>query len=290
MHLNRLCLLAFGAAAVDALTDTSPFFLASTSEVPISSEQSIAATSLLDSLSTGINSCPSEYYVVAFQPGVHYSDFKQPRSAPRLGGKMRGEDKSLRSTSTIDEVAGVLDAKQIQEMIEMSCGTQTTVIDASSGIYPSTFDTAHRVVAVDFPMLPEGEKREGQLLDNDGLLADIIERIPSSDYTLIYVTSPREDGGSESTVQYSVDNAYQDSIHQDLKRDFSAHVRRVEPASNKTLFHNYEFFTPGIFMGIIATLIFVMILSVAFSALSSLEVSYAAFEKDTAPSSQKKQQ
>lgn len=43
-------------------------------------------------------------------------------------------------------------------------------------------------------------------------------------------------------------------------------------------------------MGLIAGFAFLAILYVGFSALTSLQVPYAAFEKDTAPSSQKKQQ
>lgn len=43
-------------------------------------------------------------------------------------------------------------------------------------------------------------------------------------------------------------------------------------------------------MGLIAGFAFLAILYVGFSALTSLQVPYAAFEKDTAPNSQKKQQ
>lgn len=43
-------------------------------------------------------------------------------------------------------------------------------------------------------------------------------------------------------------------------------------------------------MGLMATFVFIMILYVGFSALASLEVPYAAFEKDTSASVQKKQQ
>jgi hypothetical protein len=43
-------------------------------------------------------------------------------------------------------------------------------------------------------------------------------------------------------------------------------------------------------MGLLASFFCLIILYVGFSALASLEVPYAAFEKDTAPNSQKKQQ
>jgi uncharacterized protein YerC len=44
---------------------------------------------------------------------------------------MTGKDKTIRSTMTINEVVGVLEAKQIQSVIEKECGAQTTVIDGA---------------------------------------------------------------------------------------------------------------------------------------------------------------
>lgn len=54
------------------------------------------------------------------------------------------------------------------------------------------------------------------------------------------------------------------------------------------MFEKYQFFTPGLFMGLLVTLLLLSILFVALRAISSLEVSYAAFEKEMGP--QKKAQ
>lgn len=81
--------------------------------------------------------------------------------------------------------------------------------------------------------------------DKDGLLANIIDRIPSSKkYTLLYVTSPREFEGSEGVV-YKVEDSYQDPLRMELKRDYSAHESQSTPASNKSLFREYQYLTPG---------------------------------------------
>lgn len=81
--------------------------------------------------------------------------------------------------------------------------------------------------------------------DKDGLLADIIDRIPSSKkYTLLYVTSPREFEGSEGVV-YKAEDSYQDPLRMELKRDYSAHGSQSTPASNKSLFREYQYLTPG---------------------------------------------
>lgn len=46
----------------------------------------------------------------------------------------------------------------------------------------------------------------------------------------------------------------------------------------------------GIFMGFMASFLCIIILYIALSAISSLQVPYAAFEKDTSAAVQKKQQ
>lgn len=62
---------------------------------------------------------------------MHSSDFATRKSAPRLGAKMLGKDKSIRSKMSINEVAGLLDVKQIMDLLGEKCKTQTTVIDGS---------------------------------------------------------------------------------------------------------------------------------------------------------------
>lgn len=49
---------------------------------------------------------------------------------------MTGKDKAIRSAASVHEVSGVMDAKQVQNMIEKACGAKSTVIDASSECIP----------------------------------------------------------------------------------------------------------------------------------------------------------
>ncbi|CAI7604397.1 unnamed protein product [Penicillium manginii] len=295
MHLSRVGLLALAAAAVDAFRDTSPFFLASTSELLANSAYIKTSASLFDDLSSSLSSCPSDYYVVVHQPGVHSSDFSTRKSAPRLGARMMGKDKSIRSQMSVNEVAGLLDVKEIKNILQEKCKAETTAIDGSSGEYPSYFDSAPRVIDIEFPMLSLGSDRASQLSDNDGLISDIIDRLPpKSKYTLLYVTSPREFPESDSVI-YESDGAgssYLDPVHMDLKRDYSSYKSDSSDSESDrriSLFDEYQFFTPGIFMGLIATFFFVTILYIGVSALSSLQVPYAAFEKDTSAAAKKQQ-
>ena len=58
----------------------------------------------------------------------------------------------------------------------------------------------------------------------------------------------------------------------------------------RPLFEKYQFFNPGLFMGLLVALLLLSILGVGFSALGSLQVSYGAFDKEMGPAAQKKQQ
>jgi len=56
------------------------------------------------------------------------------------------------------------------------------------------------------------------------------------------------------------------------------------------LFSRYQYFSPGIFMGLLVVLFIVFVIGLALSWLTSLEISYAAFEKDQGPAAHKKHQ
>ncbi|CRG89812.1 hypothetical protein PISL3812_06851 [Talaromyces islandicus] len=291
MNPRQLLLLALGAVAVEGFTDTSPFVLLSTSDFPSSSSSLKSATSLLSDVWEKLKTCPSDYYIIASQPGVHAADYLDRRATPRLREKVLGKDKAIRSNITVTEVAGVLDPLAIGNGLRDECGAEVTEIDASTGSYPSDFGKGPRVIYVSFPALPLQDQRVQQLSNNDGFLSDIIDRVPSSKYSLVYTTSPRESEEGESTsVTYNTDDIKdQEYLHQDLKRDFGEFARQESADSNQSVFDKYQFLSPGIFMGAIALFFLVGILYVGISALLSLEVSYAAFEKDTTPG-QKKQQ
>ncbi|KKY14976.1 putative er protein big1 [Phaeomoniella chlamydospora] len=88
----------------------------------------------------------------------------------------------------------------------------------------------------------------------------------------------------------------QEAMHSDLKRELrsiGARAKKGDVLPDGALFDRYQYLTPGLFMGFLVALPLLLILYVAIRALSSLEVSYAAFDKDTGPqsaSAPKKQQ
>lgn len=106
------------------------------------------------------------------------------------------------------------------------------------------------------------------------------------DYTVIYFSSPHSSAVYESEYVESA------AIQMELKRQTGDIIepRAAGNASDRSapLFVKYQFFTPGIFMGIVALIIMLSLLYVGLSAVASLEVSYGAFDKENGPAAQKK--
>lgn len=78
--------------------------------------------------------------------------------------------------------------------------------------------------------------------------------------------------------------------HIELKRDFASH-RGHEKRSvdlhlpDGPLFERYTYLSPGIFMGLIAFIIFIATVTVGIKAVAGMGVTYTAFEKHTGPAS-----
>jgi hypothetical protein len=196
----------------------------------------------------------------------------------------------------------------------------------TAGEFEMIDDMRPRVIKVDFQALEKD--RTASLRDNgtsragfnefiltmylDNILYDLINILPSPNYSVIYTTIPVSLKDQQSTAEptaYEMDDTMSSLPHMDLKRDTSAHSyagnRTNEPSL--PLFQKYTFFTPGtsslgephkctviltipgIFMGLVVSFILVMILYVAISAVASIQVSYAAFDKENGPAAQKKQ-
>ena len=184
------------------------------------------------------------------------------------------------------------------------------------------------VIKVDFPALPNGNDRSTSFRINgksyllfisnmmlsmglDLFLYNLLNILPSPNYTVIYTTTPFS-GEEQHLVSepstYQMDNTMSPLLHIDLKRDLEVHERAASAnGTSLPLFEKYQYFTPGkqwdslmksgnvlthtgIFMGLLVAFILLMIIYVAISGVSSLQVSYAAFDKENGPAAQRKQQ
>ena len=84
-----------------------------------------------------------------------------------------------------------------------------------------------------------------------------------------------------------MESPFADVVQMELKRDLSSH-KRASSSKEGALFERYQFFSPGIFMALIAIVPLFSIIIVGLRALTSLEVSYFAFSKEMGPAAQRK--
>lgn len=149
MHFRKIGAIALGVALVSAFQDTSPFFFFSSSEyvvtscqkrspqltwsrLLISAPQIVTASSLTKTLSTSLEQCPSDTYVIVSQPKANAADFSVARSAPHLRKRISGHDENVRSSFSIADVLGVIDTDLIQSSLEDKCQAGLMTVDASS--------------------------------------------------------------------------------------------------------------------------------------------------------------
>lgn len=128
----------------------------------------------------------------------------------------------------------------------------------------------------------------------DSFLASILNLLSSSKYTVLYTTTPISSEQLSTMAMaedYQIETNFQTAVHMELKRDFSAHRRESNDSTtprSAPLFEKYMFFGPGLFMGLLATFLLLSILYVGISGISSLQVSYAAFDREMGPAANKK--
>lgn len=125
----------------------------------------------------------------------------------------------------------------------------------------------------------------------DAFLDSLIDLLPTEKYTLLYTTSPLSKTFVPSTPHSS---SFTSPLHMEMKRanpiaaPFTASENSTLPAG-APLFERYQFLSPGLFMGLLVTFLLLSILGVGLKAISSLQVSYGAFEKENGPAAHKKQ-
>ncbi|KAM3157880.1 hypothetical protein ABEW05_001590 [Botrytis cinerea] len=284
------------AAAVQAFKDTSPFLLFSSSELPSSMEierQELDTTSsVLQNAKSFLSTCPSDVYIIIQQDALAASDFSVPESVPHI--KAAIADSRVRATYSVADVMhedGNL-AGEIAEFIEKACGQK---VERRVVGHESTNGTGNGVIVSQFDALStETEARAEEFNDIDYMLNNVYyQHLPNGpEYTVIFTTTPVGSVLEQHNSELPVYNAEFDSTsHIDLKRDFRIRAdNSTKELDRRPLFEKYQYFTPGIFMGLVVGILFLSILYVGLSAVSSLQVSYGAFDKEMGPSAQKKQQ
>ncbi|EWG47790.1 hypothetical protein FVEG_07815 [Fusarium verticillioides 7600] len=259
-----------GSAA--AFSDSWPLVMFSTSKFSDAPSNNHIQTrsQALEQVQDLLTSCPTDNYVLIAHEGVNAADLRRPNSMPNLHRAI--DRKEIQGKLIVPEVVGEsIDAPAIQDYIKRACYEQAKKVKPHFIVIKASTNEQD--------VIKQWEESEQWLNDS---------------YTVLFVGTPSTKAKtaaskSEKTIY---EPEFIEPLHMDLKRDVSDNAEKPGNATRDTrgLFEKYQFFTPGIFMGIIAAIVLFSLLGVGLRALASLEVSYGAFEKDMGPAAQKKQQ
>jgi hypothetical protein len=278
--VGALALAALPSAL--AFRNTSPFFLFSTADLLIpSNDAAIAESSEVTAhVLKALEHCPTKSYVVVEQRGVSAADYVDGRAAPQLSRYMAGQHAEVKSTVAIPDIVGHVDAAAITEHLVSKCGKGFN--DDDTWFARQTLEAPPTSKALRVEQLQSDDATLEQFIQNDA---------KSQDYTVIYITTPQTEAQAKESLEhytYEMETSFPKSVQMELKRDLSSHAKRAN-STEGGLFEKYQYFTPGIFMGFAAIIPLFLILVVGVRALTSLEVSYFAFSKEMGPNAQKKQ-
>ncbi|KAI1765548.1 BIG1-domain-containing protein [Hypoxylon sp. FL1150] len=258
--------LAACCASAHAFSDTSPFIMWSTAklEKPSTSDQIQSKGEVHTSVEKLLADCPTERYLIVSQPNVHAGDLLPNGVSPNLHRSARKAEFMY----TVAEVAGQLDVKTISTYIRRTC--EKPFIDE-----------------LDLTALSSDNGAE-TLKKNDEELGMVLEQYErEGSYTVIYAGIQRE---THKTYQADFQD-FQENVNTELKRSLRGFQQRADNSTrNLPLFEKYQYFSPGIFMGLVSLVVLMSILYAGISAVASLEVPYGAFDKEMGPAAQKKQQ
>jgi hypothetical protein len=247
------------------------------------------AETVTSEIAEALTSCPSNHYIIVSQPGVSAADYRSIKRASVLR-------KDSKTAVSIPDVIGAIDTEYWERTLQAKCDAEVLHIDASTGSIPS-YHSMPKVISLTFAAPSAGNKKH-DLEENEAFFASLMEPLLKTNYTVLWTSTPASTAG-EPSREYNMEGDTQESLHIGLKRDLGSGLQ--SRATNVTLpegglFHRYQFFTPGrmlavlthilayddigIFMGFLVGFILLMLLYVGISALASLQVTYAAFDKE----------
>ncbi|KAF9775947.1 hypothetical protein IL306_005945 [Fusarium sp. DS 682] len=276
MRLQVLASALALSGSATAFSDSWPLVMFSTSKFAdaISNNHIQTRSQALEQVRDLLTLCPTDNYVLIAHEGVNAADLRRPNTMPNLHQAIG--HKETQGKFIVPEVVGEsIDADAIQDYIKTACYEQAKKVEPH------------------FTLI-KASKNEDEVTKK----WEESEKLLNDSYTVLFVGTPstkaktatsKKASKSEKTIY---EPEFIEPLHMDLKRDVSEDAEKPGNATRDTrgLFEKYQFFTPGIFMGIIIALVLFSLLGVGLRALASLEVSYGAFEKDMGPAAQKKQQ
>lgn len=280
-----LAALASAISGASAFSNSFPFAaFASEASLDFAVNEEMMTQSSPEIAATlgSVYGCPADAYILVNQPGVHASDLRH--DAPHLSALLSEAESSIESSYMLYDAPAVLD--QISDSVVNHCGGKKITVDTRTGGFPPYVDTAPRVISLDFdPLSTDKSVRRNQLRDNDAMLYSVTTLLPSRNYIIVYTAQQADStSGDSSDSSSSSDSAFkitgtsvreEDDDNKDNNKDDN---KDGKDKKYDSLFVNYQFLSPGIWMTMVVSLLLLLVLLQAMSWIAELQVSYKAFE------------
>ncbi|RKF55662.1 putative atp-synthase s1 [Golovinomyces cichoracearum] len=259
-------------------------------------EQVASRDHVLKTTELFLSECPSDAYLILLQPSISASQLSNKSSQIRQLSK----NNHVKTQLSVRDTVGlkIEDGIRILRYLETNCGSKGVVG------WPLDDIMGHKESDKSLTVLNRLEDNEiisgsrSKILERINInLIDYSDNSPVYDklrsfmrlanYTLILLTTPKY--AQENVLP--IDEFQNMPSHVELRRGLAARGHVISSnADLRPLFEKYQFFNPGylgLFAGIMISIILLSILSIGIRAISSLEVSYSAFEKEMGPEKQK---
>lgn len=283
MKFATLTVLASTLSSALAFKDSSPFlFLSSNKQLDLASQNEITLTTnnAYQTINKALDNCPADAYILVHQPGIHSTDLK-PSTVPFLL-------KSADSAETKLEKADLFHSnKELEENqqglisnLKNQCNAQVINVDSETGAFETYIDTKPRIISIQFEPLSanEGDRKE-EIQNNDGILQSVVASLPSPNYVLVYTSTPHD-----HLLNKNQKKAKHTGEPIDVDEPTVSGAALGDNSGNFTLagdslFENYSFFSPGIFMGLIVFILVTVVFLHSLTWISNLQVSYRGVEE-----------
>ncbi|KAG1048163.1 hypothetical protein G6F43_009427 [Rhizopus delemar] len=246
MKIYATALLSTLASAVLAFENTVPCIMWSPKDYingKIDSQlvmtSSDATSNIVSSFSSNV--CSAKVIALFNQPEVHSNDFTRSENKDAFE-QLKAYVNQASSRSEIEYITDGVDIHQIAKEIASQCDATIATLDAST---VSTDDFPQQnspIVAI--VSLPASNSFQS----NDALLEKVIDTIGHDNYAAVYTSTS-------------------------AKVPEKVHLNRRAPVENKKLpiFAKYQLFTPGVFMVLGVTFLFLFIAGTGITWLSGIQ-------------------
>lgn len=285
------------AQGVMSFGDTSPqIFISSSREVDNGLKKSQFSSFIINSsdfdknVGAAVSDCTADAYIFVNQPALHSYDLSESSTSNLRAFFEKAASKYLFPHVSMSQDSIPADAQDdispLAKEVINKCGAQVIDVDTKSTSFEGYTDTTPRAIVLNFPTLPsikDKSDRAAALEHNDNLLGLIVSSLPSDNYVIVY-TSVAESGkqvASRLSKKDQIAGTEEDVLGDALmQKNVAADQEEVgELKVGDSLFEKYQYFSPGIFESTLVALALIFIFFTAFSWITTLEISYNAFEK-----------